>query len=152
MRLTLDTSILVYAASANDERNATALSLVERAGRADCIQTLQSFGECFRVLTVRQRWPAENAIRAISGYLDTFTVVAAAAEDLAAAMTAVRDHKLSFWDSMLWATARRAGCRLILSEDQQNGRSLGGVRFVNPFRPENAPILDLALPPEEPSP
>ncbi len=47
---------------------------------------------------------------------------------------------------MLWATARRAGCRLLLSEDFQDGRDLGGVLFLNPFDPANRRLLDLALP------
>ena len=47
---------------------------------------------------------------------------------------------------MLWATARRAGCRLLLSEDFQDGRDLGGVLFANPFDPANRKLLDLALP------
>lgn len=53
-------------------------------------------------------------------------------------MGGVREHHLSFWDAMLWATARQAGCVALLTEDQQHGRSLGGVRFIDPFRPGNA--------------
>ena len=50
---------------------------------------------------------------------------------------------------MLWATAERAGCRLILTEDGHDGRDLEGVRFVNPFNPDNRDLIDLALPPLE---
>ena len=53
---------------------------------------------------------------------------------------------LSFWDAMLWATARRAGCSVLLSEDFQDGRRLDGVLFVDPFAPENQRLVDLALP------
>ena len=42
--------------------------------------------------------------------------------------------------------ARRAGCRVLLSEDFQDGRDLGGLLFVNPFDPANRQLLDLALP------
>ena len=38
---------------------------------------------------------------------------------------------------MLWATAKRAGCRMLFSEDLQDGRRLGDVLFVNPFDPAN---------------
>lgn len=41
---------------------------------------------------------------------------------------------------MLWATARRAGCRLLLSEDLQDGRFLGGVLFRNPFAMSDAEV------------
>ena len=63
------------------------------------------------------------------------------------ALAAVGDHGRSFWDAMLWATAARAGVAAILSEDFQDGRVLGGVRFVNPFVPGNAATIDRILPP-----
>ena len=61
-------------------------------------------------------------------------------------MEAVARHRLSFWDAMLWATAKAAGCRLILSEDGADGRDLEGVVQVNPFEPSNDRVVDLALP------
>jgi hypothetical protein len=50
---------------------------------------------------------------------------------------AVRAHRLAFWDAMLWASARRAGVRHLLSEDLQDGFALQGVTFINPFNQEN---------------
>ena len=66
--------------------------------------------------------------------------------DLEVAVGAVARHGLSFWDAMLWATANRAGCRMLFSEDLQEGRRLDGVLFVNPFVPANQKLVDLALP------
>ena len=75
-----------------------------------------------------------------------FPIVSADENTLNAALAAALDHSISFWDAMLWATARQAGCDCILSEDFQDGRSLGGVTFLNPFEPRNAPRLDRVLP------
>jgi predicted nucleic acid-binding protein len=73
--------------------------------------------------------------------------VRAADEDaLAEAIEASVRHRLAFWDALLWATVRRAGCRLLLSEDFQDGWSLGGVTVLDPFAPANAAALDAALP------
>jgi predicted nucleic acid-binding protein len=47
---------------------------------------------------------------------------------------------------MLWATAKRAGCRMLFCEDLQDGRRLGDVLLVNPFDPANRKLVDLALP------
>ena len=58
----------------------------------------------------------------------------------------MQHHGLSFWDAMLWATASRAGCRMLFSEDLEDGRGLDGVLFVNPFAPVNRKLVDLALP------
>ena len=62
-------------------------------------------------------------------------------------MDAVAGHSLSFWDAMLWATAKRAGCQVLISEDGQDGRLLGGVTWVNPFASPRAPLLLDALGP-----
>jgi predicted nucleic acid-binding protein len=61
-------------------------------------------------------------------------------------MRAVGRHRLSFWDAMLWATAKRAGCRVLFTEDLQDGRRLEGVLFVDPFASENQKLVDLAPP------
>jgi len=52
---------------------------------------------------------------------------ASTAADLGAAMRSVGEHRLAFWDAMLWATARRTGVRILISEDFQDGRMLDGV-------------------------
>jgi predicted nucleic acid-binding protein len=46
----------------------------------------------------------------------------------------------------LWATANRAGCRVLFSEDPQDGRRLEGVLFVDPFASESRKLVDLASP------
>jgi predicted nucleic acid-binding protein len=46
-----------------------------------------------------------------------------------------QDHaKLSWWDALLVAAAKAAGCRTLLTEDLSDGQDLGGLRIVNPFR------------------
>lgn len=146
MRVTFDSNILVYAIDRQDPRHAFSADLIARAARGDCRQTLQSFAECFNVLTRKFRLPAAEAHGWVQSFQSLFPVAAADESDLAAAIDAVERHHLSFWDAMLWATAARAGCRLLLSEDFQDGRDLGGVLFVNPFVPANRKLIDLALP------
>lgn len=49
---------------------------------------------------------------------------------------------LSFWDSLVVAGARAAGCRYLLTEDLQHGQDLDGMAVVDPFALEPQ---DLAL-------
>lgn len=146
MRVTFDSNVLIYTLSRGDPRHASAAYLLARATRGDCVQTLQSLAECFRVLTTKLRFDPERARQEIEGFQTAFSVCAADADDLDQAMRAVEDHRLSFWDAMLWATAKRAGCRMLFSEGLQDGRRLGDVLFVNPFDPANRKLVDLALP------
>ena len=46
---------------------------------------------------------------------------------------------------MLWATARRAGVLILLSEDFQDGQTIKGVRILNPFAPRNTAQIDQSL-------
>jgi predicted nucleic acid-binding protein len=144
--VTFDSNVLIYAVSRSDPRHPGATELIDRAARGDCRQTLQSLAECFNVLSRKYRMPAVEAYGWVQSFERLFAVVAADMSDLNAAVDAVLRHRLSFWDAMLWATARRAGCRMVFSEDLQDGRRLDGVLFVNPFAPANRKLVDLALP------
>jgi predicted nucleic acid-binding protein len=144
--VTFDSNVLVYAITRSDPRHMKATELIARAAQGDCRQTLQSFAECLNVLRRKYQMPATEALRWVEYHRRLFPVVAADESDLAAAARAVEHHGLSFWDAMLWATAKRAGCRMLFSEDPQDGRRLGDVLFVNPFDPANRKLVDLALP------
>ncbi len=41
---------------------------------------------------------------------------------------------LSFWDSLILATAELQECKFLLSEDFTDGRSFHGIKVINPFR------------------
>lgn len=41
----------------------------------------------------------------------------------------------SFYDSLIVGAALQAGCTRLYSEDLQDGRTIRGLRIVNPFRP-----------------
>ncbi len=48
---------------------------------------------------------------------------------------AVQDrYKISFWDALIVAAAKVAGCRYLLTEDLSAGQDLDGVVVVNPFK------------------
>ncbi len=111
------------------------------------VLTLQCLAEFFRVMTVKGRMPHSEARRFIDDWRSPFHVHAANVDALYNAMEAVASHRIPVFDALLWATARQAGCTTILTEDFQDGRSLGGVTFLNPFDPKNARRLDRVLPP-----
>jgi predicted nucleic acid-binding protein len=149
VKVSLDSNILVYASHDDDPKHEAAVAVLARAAQGNCVQPLQSLGECFNVLTRKRGFSPTAARTAVEKLRTLFPIVAADETALEAAMTAVRDHKLQFWDAMLWATVRRAGCRVLFSEDRNDGEDIGGVKIVNPLKPENRSILDLALPPAE---
>ena len=133
-RLTLDTNVLVYAVDRNaGERHERAVALVDEAVDLDCVLTLQALSEFFAAVTRKGKMPLRDAAAQVRDWQVLFPTATARASTLAQAIAAVAEHSMAFWDAMLWATARDAGVTVLLSEDFQDGRDLGGVRFRNPF-------------------
>lgn len=107
--------------------------LLARAVAADCRQTLQSLAECGQVLLRKRLLDPPVARDVTARYRQMFPVAAAIPDDLDAAAATAQRHRVQYRDCLPWATARRAGCRVILTEDMQDRRTLEGVQFVNPF-------------------
>ena len=78
----------------------------------------------------------------VEGWRAVVLVEAATADDLGEAMRAVAMYRIGYWDAMLWATARRAGVRILFSEDFQDGQTIEGVRILNPFAAHNAASIE----------
>ena len=51
----------------------------------------------------------------------------------ASAIALARQHRFSFHDSLILASALEAGCDTLLTEDLQAGRRIDGLAIVNPF-------------------
>lgn len=148
MRSSLDTNILIDAVDVDARaRHTEAAALVGRAAHADVVLTLQTLGEFFHVVTRKGKLDTPRATRAVRIWRRVFPLHAAAGAALDGAIEAVHEHRLPFWDAMLWATVQQAGSELLLTEDFQDGRRLGSVTFVNPFDPANADLLERALRP-----
>jgi predicted nucleic acid-binding protein len=146
---TFDSNVLIYAIVEPPEpRGDRARELTLRGTQGDtALLLLQALAE-FGTVALRKYGLAVADVKTRVEALSRATrTVAAAEQDLFAALDLVRDHRLGFWDALMCATARRAGLRYLLSEDLQDGRQLGSLRIVNPFRPENAALIDRILPP-----
>ena len=145
--VSFDTNVLVYAtASTSDVKVIRARDLVARAMRAaSSVLLLQTLAEFSNVAIRKARIPVEDIRRTIDAWRAVLPVQAADDSDLLVALEAVRAHRLAFWDAMLWASARRAGVRHLLTEDYQDGFALQGVMFINPFKRENDQLIDQVL-------
>ncbi len=139
-RFSLDTNVLVYAADRDaGERHERALEIVERAARRPCTLTVQALGEFFFAATRKGLAPRGEVAQQVRDWLELFPTAAADADALEAALDATVGGRFSFWDAMLLATAGRAGCMAVLSEDMGDGAALGAVTVRNPFAGPSLP-------------
>jgi len=72
-------------------------------------------------------------------------VVETSASVIVNATDLASDHGLAIWGSVVLAASAEAECRLLLSEDLQEGFTWRGVTVTNPFAPTLHPILAALL-------
>jgi predicted nucleic acid-binding protein len=60
---------------------------------------------------------------------------------LSSAIDLAVQHKLRIWDAVILSAASEASCRLLLSEDLQNGFTWRGVTVANPFAAKKHALL-----------
>jgi len=143
MRVALDTNVLAYAEGLGDEvRCNAALQLVEQLPVASVVLPAQTLGELMRVLTGKARRSSTAARDAVLGWADSFEVADSSWTAFQAALDLVVDHKLPMWDALVLAVAAENRCRLLLSEDFQNGFTWRGVTVADPFAAQRSPLLD----------
>jgi predicted nucleic acid-binding protein len=147
LSIAFDPNILVYAVDRSEGgRHVAAALLVESATRKRRgVLILQTLVEFYSVTTGKLKGQPEEMLAFLDRLRAVLAVHAADERDFDRATRGDR-HGLSFWDALLWATAERVGVRYLLTEDFQDGRTLGGVTFVDPFKRENERLLAEILP------
>jgi len=139
----IDTNLLIYLYDPNhpdkqkqSERVLEQLELT-RSGRL----SVQALAEFFSVAT-RKLSPSLTSAQALDQvtlFTRLWPVFDLTPMIVMEAGRGVRDHRLSYYDAQVWATARLNQVPVIFSEDFRDGSILEGVRFVNPFSPKFLP-------------
>ena len=143
----LDTNILVYAVDSQDagmcSRAQDVVRLTVQSERG--VIALQSVGEFYAAVTRRGLQSRNAAAQQARDWIRLFHVAEPRSIDAEDALAAAVAGRLSYWDGMLLATLRRAGCTTLLSEDMQDGAVHSGVTIRNPFAGERLPAEIEAL-------
>jgi len=143
MRAALDTNILAYAEGVGDTvRCGDAVRLIEKLPSEQVLLPAQVLGELFRVLTGKAKREEGLTRISIMSWADSFEVADSSWLAFQAAMDLSIDHNLQIWDALIMAVAAENHCRLLVSEDLQNGFTWRGVTVVNPFATPFPPLLD----------
>ncbi len=141
----VDTNVLVYAYDPSDgqkrERAITVLDRLRSEHRGAL--TVQVLGEFFNTVTRKVPSPltAAEAERSLTNYVRSWLVYNLTAPIVLEAVRGVQRFRFSYWDGLIWATAKLNQVPNVLSEDFSDGQVLEGVRFLNPF----TETFDLAL-------
>lgn len=135
VRCFVDSNVFVYAddRSAGAKRDRARELIREVMGARTGVLSLQVLQEYFAVTTKKLGVSAAAARRRIE-VLSRLDVVILGVEDVLAAIDLHRLHGFAIWDALVIRAALNAGCRILYSEDLQEGRRIDGLEVVNPFR------------------
>lgn len=146
MRVALDTNVLAYAEGVNGaQMRKASLELVERLPEGTALLPVQTLGELFNLLVRKAKRSPARARKAILSWRDAFPLVETSADVMLAAADLATDHQLSIWDSVILSAAAESGCRLLLTEDMQEGFTWKGVTVTNPFATSKHELLAALL-------
>ena len=146
MRVAIDTNVLAYAEGIGDtERCRVAIGLVDQLPQTAVLLPAQVLGELMLILTRKAGRIREAARDAVLGWADSFDVVDSTWASFQSAFDLSVNHEFRMWDALVMAVAAENRCRVVLSEDLQHGFTWRGVTIVNPFLPDQSPLLTAIL-------
>jgi predicted nucleic acid-binding protein len=132
----VDTNVLLYAASTSPEerpKKQIALEILDADDLALSVQVLQEFYVQATHARKSNRLSHDQATTLIESFL-RFPVQETTLELMQAALDTKLRFQISYWDAAIIEAARILGCRLVLTEDLNDGQNYDGVIVENPFR------------------
>jgi len=146
LRVALDTNVLANAEGLGDSfRCKLARDLIEQLNPADLILPVQVLGELSRVLTVKMKKIPLDVRDILLNWSDAMSMADTTWGSFQAALDLSVDHQISMWDALILSVAAENQCRLLVSEDFQNGFTWHGVTVVNPFETKAKPYKLLSM-------
>lgn len=130
----LDTNVLAYQFDGADPAKQSRAREVVRSDDHVYFASTQVMLELFVVLTRKLRPAvARPAAARVVRELSRLTIVPADSSLVLRAIDTAGQHRMSVWDAMVIEAAAEAACDRLWSEDLAHGRTVRGVRVVNPF-------------------
>ena len=125
-----DTNILVYAQQIGGKAD-RARELFADGGKLS-VQVLNEFTAVSRRKQQRDWREIAEAVSDVLTMVDPPLELTLDLHTIARALA--EDHRLSFYDALVVASAIEAGCDTLFTEDMQHGRKFGELTIINPFR------------------
>lgn len=131
----VDTNVLLYAVSTAKSESAKtriALDLLRSSDLALSVQVLQEFYVQATRPSRKDALTHQQACLLIESFR-RFPVQDITSSLLEAALHCKDRFQISYWDAAIIEAARNLGCKVVLSEDLNDGQTYHGIRVRNPF-------------------
>ncbi len=136
VRCFVDTNIWLYAfiESNDDQKRITAKAIVQSC---DVVVSTQVINEACVNLLKKTPLQEVEIRQLIAAFYEKYIVVESEQDALLTASELREKYSLSFWDSVIVASALRTNCSILYTEDMQDGLKVEEkLTIVNPFKVE----------------
>ena len=132
-RVFVDTNILIYSYSETEpEKKDMSLSILERKS---IIISTQVINEFIWVMNRKYAVHLAQLEVLVDRFWQKFEVAVIKKLSIKKALSVSKNHKYSYWDGLILASALENSCSILYTEDMQDGQVIEGeVQIVNPFK------------------
>jgi len=131
-RVFIDTNILIYAYSAEEDKRTRAIDLISEN---EVVISLQVLNEFINVLKKKFGKTVDEIFNAIREIEESLTILNLDVELIKRALYLGVKYGYSYYDSLIIASALVSGCSVLFTEDMQHNHLVEKkLRIINPFR------------------
>jgi len=147
MKIAVDTNIFGYAAGLGEDepKRIRAAWLLKTLPAFQLVMPSQVAGEFYNLLCKKGGQKPKIATKIVMDWAQTLTFASPGPGTMREALQTASFQSLQIWDALILNIASEAGCRLMLSEDLQNGFNCRDVIVANPFLDQPHPMLASVL-------
>ena len=134
IKVFVDTNILIYLQEGLDKsKHEIAVSLFEKLADENVIALSTQVLQEFYVAMTKKLGHDPVAIKRILQLFEKFEINTIQVDTIQEAIDISILNKLSYWESLIIASAIESKCKFIYTEDLNHGQVIKGVKIVNPF-------------------
>jgi predicted nucleic acid-binding protein len=142
VKIALDTNVLAYVEGVGDERRRSqAERLVALLSIEGVVLPTQVAGELYNVMRRKKGLGRAEAAAVVMRWSDFYGLTPHTTQTFTDAVALAAEHDKQIWDALILSIAAANGCRLLLSEDMDDGFVYRGVTVANPFAETLHPLL-----------
>ncbi len=135
MKVFLDTNVFLYAFLNQDVAKKSKAAMLIAQSIKDCVGYVSmQIVKGFCNVMVKQSGKTAAEIGKAVAIFGKLQIVDGSLKLIQRALEIREAFGLQFYDSLLLASAERAGCDVLYTEDLNDGQLYGTVRVVNPFK------------------
>jgi len=129
----IDTNVLIYAYSETElDKKDTTLTILENYHIVFSIQVINEF-----IWVMNKKYKIDFKIlqALLDRFWEKFEVTLLQKTSIDQALSIAQRYKYSYWDSLILSSALENGCKVLYTEDMQDGQTIDGkLKIENPFK------------------